>query len=247
MERDDISVQHNALYLTASGEDIDTIAHLDTVRSVQESVPLSLFNEVARIVISIAETADLNIKTGKYEGGKQAVAVADTGLDLGSLSDMHPAFKGRVTALHPLGRKAQGLSNDPVGHGTHVAGSVLGNDVSSTMGGKEGKGGRIRGTAPKAKLLMQSILADNEHLMPDSVLNIWDILKDANEAESKPRISTNSWGASYPHNDLIELFKALIGQGIKQHPYDDNAGTLDRFVWHHPDRKFYLANSHVAT
>jgi hypothetical protein len=77
------------------------------------------------------------------------VAVADTGFDTGSRINVHPAFKGRVKKLYGLGRP--GISDDPHGHGTHVAGSVLGDGVSATEG-------NIRGTAPKARLVLQSIL-----------------------------------------------------------------------------------------
>ena len=59
-------------------------------------------------------------------------------------------FEGAGQAVIPIGRPK--LTNDFQGHGTHVAGSVLGNGTSETMGG------RIRGTKPKAELVVQALL-----------------------------------------------------------------------------------------
>lgn len=43
-------------------------------------------------------------------------------------------------------------ATDPDGHGTHVCGSVLGDETSAITGE------RIQGAAPKATLVMQSLL-----------------------------------------------------------------------------------------
>jgi subtilisin family serine protease len=94
------------------------------------------------------------------------VAVADTGFDKGSITNVHPAFKGRVKKLYALGRP--GKKDDPDGHGTHVAGSVLGDGLSSTEG-------PVRGTAPKARLVLQSVLDENDGLggLPDDLNDLF--------------------------------------------------------------------------
>src|SRR5206468_11863265 len=115
---------------------------LDQVRHIEEVVPRKLHNSIARQI--------LRLPTGNPAPGDESageiVAVADTGFDKGSTTNVHPAFKGRVKKLYALGRP--GLKDDPDGHGTHVAGSVLGDGVSTADG-------PVRGAAPKAKLVLQ--------------------------------------------------------------------------------------------
>src|SRR5262249_27417718 len=111
-------------------------------------------------------------------GSGQIVAIADTGID-----DSHPDFKGRIIGITAWGRTND--HSDPIGHGTHVVGSVLGDGSAS--------GGKIRGTAPKAKLFFQSLLDDKGGLggIP---LNLYDLFNEAYTAGA--RISSNSYGAS---------------------------------------------------
>ncbi|WP_246941897.1 S8 family serine peptidase [Bacillus pinisoli] len=113
------------------------------------------------------------------DGFGQTVAVADTGLDTGKNdSTMHEAFKGNITSIYAWGRTNN--ASDPNGHGTHVAGSVLGN------------GSMSKGMAPKANLVFQSIM--------DSTGGLGGLPSDLNTLFSQAynagaRIHTNSWGA----------------------------------------------------
>ena len=98
----------------------------------------------------------------KLDGSGQIVAVADTGLDNGFADDsIHPDFRGRVSEITswPINEswnsyvKSPGANDGGIdknsGHGTHVAGLVLGDGSASE--------GRYRGLAPKAKLVFQAI------------------------------------------------------------------------------------------
>ena len=87
-------------------------------------------------------------------GSNQIIAVADTGLDSGSLATLHPDFTNRVTGF--------GWSNgsysasyswaDFDAHGSHVCGSVLGSGLMST--------GRYKGVAYEANLIIQGTQED---------------------------------------------------------------------------------------
>src|SRR5215467_13782182 len=137
---------------------LQDLTALDEVRHIEEILPRKLHNSVARQVLRVPTT---NPAPGG-EGAGEIVAVADTGFDKGSTSDVHPAFKGRVKKLYALGRP--GKKDDPDGHGTHVAGSVLADGVSTADG-------PIKGTAPGAKLILQSVLDAGGNLggLPDDL------------------------------------------------------------------------------
>ncbi len=144
----------------------------------------------------------------RFLGEGQLVAVGDTGFDQGSTNHVHPAFAGRVVKLYALGRN--GDASDPDGHGTHVCGSVLGDGNSPAMGGV------IQGTAPKAKLVMQSFLDGSGGLggIPDDLADLFG----PPYTDDGARVHTNSWGAT-------------VGDGS----YDANAREIDDFVWNHRD------------
>jgi subtilisin family serine protease len=176
---------------------------LDEVRHIEEIVPRKLHNSVARQVLRVPT----GNPTPGGEGAGEIVAVADTGFDKGSKTDVHPAFKGRVKNLYALGRP--GRKDDPDGHGTHVAGSVLGDGLSGTEG-------VVRGTAPKAKLVLQSVLDANDGLggLP---ADLNDLFKTPYTTD-KARIHTNSWGSTGNF-------------GV----YDQQAHEVDQFVHEHRD------------
>jgi serine protease AprX len=179
------------------------VAALDDVRHIEEVVPRKLSNSVARQI--------LRVPTGNPspggEGAGEIVAVADTGFDKGSTTNVHPAFKGRVKKLYALGRP--GRKDDPDGHGTHVAGSVLGDGLSRSEGA-------VRGTAPKAKLVLQSVLDADDGLggLPDDLNDLFGPPYKTDNA----RVHTNSWGSTGNF-------------GV----YDQQAHEVDEFVSEHRD------------
>ena len=141
-----------------------------------------------------------------YKGEGQIVSMADTGLDSGNVSTLNKDFQGAVSKGYSFGVGAK-TWDDPMGHGTHVAGSVLGRGTTS--------GGLLTGSAPKAQFIpegMWSPIVDNLTVPPK--LNK---LFDAAYADGA-RIHTNSWGAA-------RSFGA----------YDGMAQQVDDFMWNHPD------------
>jgi len=192
---------------------LDDLAHLDAVKVIQPVYPARLFNNRAAQVLG----APVQVNGTQYEGEGQVVAVADTGFDKGSTIDTHPAFSNRVKELYALGRP--GRSDDPDGHGTHVCGSVLGDGFSASMGGN------IRGTAPKATLVLQSLLDRSNGLsgIPHDFEDLFSPPYEKNGA----RIHTNSWGSSDPER--------------RQIPYTKSSEEIDNFVWDHQDMVILFA------
>jgi serine protease AprX len=198
-----VSILRGKVRLTVKARRLEDVAALDEVRHIEEVFPRKLHNSIARQILRVPAG---NTASGG-EGLGEIVAVADTGFDKGSKTDVHPAFKGRVKKLYALGRA--GRKDDPDGHGTHVAGSVLADGLSGTEGA-------VRGTAPKAKLVLQSVLDASDGLggLPDD-LN--DLFKTPYTTD-KARIHTNSWGSTGNF-------------GV----YDQQAHEVDQFIDEHRD------------
>ncbi len=144
-----------------------------------------LHNDHARLLLGIHQS---NPGTGLREtGAGQIVAVADTGVD-----DHHPDFQGRIAAVVALGRP--GNTSAPHGHGTHLAGSVLGDGSAS--------GGAIRGAAPGARLYFQSLL-DAQGELGGLPLDLRDLFDEA--YQNGARIHNNSWGAATASRHTMTL------------------------------------------
>lgn len=203
----DLSLNQQKARLTVQAKYLPDIAAIDQVHHIEEVFPYELHNDVARRILRLETNPGPSVS---FEGDGQIVAVADTGFDRGSTTDVHPAFQGRVARLYALGRP--GNANDPAGHGTHVAGSVLGDGNSAVLGG------RIRGTAPRARLVFQSVL--------DQFGRLGGLPSDLNDLFRPPyqqdnaRVHTNSWGTPDP-----------LMAGV----YNDNAKEVDQFVFRNRD------------
>ncbi len=137
-----------------------SLAALDEVVWVQPRAEMGLFNDVGGDIMYVSS---LRTKTGLYGSG-QVVAVADTGLDLGTTAAaMSDDFEGRIVAGQ--GICSRGTWNDLHGHGTHVAGSVLGNGVlSGSNPVLHQYGDSFAGVAPEARVYFQAIADTNDNL-----------------------------------------------------------------------------------
>jgi serine protease AprX len=199
----EVEVAGGKARLVVKARRLADLAALDEVRHIEEVLPRKLANNIARKVLRVPTGAAI----AGSEGSGEIVAVADTGFDKGSTTNVHPAFTGRVKKLYALGRPSR--KDDPHGHGTHVAGSVLGDGVSTAEGA-------VRGTAPKAKLVLQSLLDANDGLggLPN---NLNDLFKRPYQTD-KARIHTNSWGSTGNF-------------GV----YDQQAHEVDQFTYDHRD------------
>ncbi|MEO6325131.1 MAG: S8 family serine peptidase [Thermoanaerobaculia bacterium] len=188
------------IYAREDAAAITELTLLPEVDTVAEYVEPELCNDAARRLLGVdAPAGHIPPNNVSQTGEGQIVGVADTGLD-----DTHPDFSGRIAAL--IGRGRAGDTSDPEGHGTHVAGSILGDGSAS--------GGQIRGVAPKARLFFQSLLDASGRLggLPVDLNELFDEAYAAGV-----RIHNNSWGAATPSQ------------------YTINAEEVDEFIHQHPD------------
>jgi hypothetical protein len=200
---------------------LEDLAAIDEVRHVEEVPPVELCNNVARGIID----ADVVVNNISYKGEGQLIAIADKGFDTGDPNNVHPAFTGRVVRLYALGRTNPPQADDPdlgpaPSHGTHVSGSALGDGFSFTMGGP------IQGTAPRARLVLQSLLDPQGGLKVPADLH--DLFQPPYQNEGA-RVHTNSWGA------------------FPGFPYGASSQEIDDFVWNNQDMVICFAASNAGT
>ena len=162
------------------------IAELDEVRSLERSHEAGSSNHRAGVVTGAFRVHD----EVQVTGVGQIVCICDTGFDRGSTTDVHPAFTGKILAIHRMGKNKKG--NDPVGHGTHIAGSIVGDGETREAG--DGGGGRlpVRGTAPDASLIVQATYRNKDekfHWVPSHLRELFNP-----PYEAGARVHNNSWG-----------------------------------------------------
>ena len=183
------------LRVAISPDRIDSVAALSGVKWVEAAPVWQYFNDKAREIME----ADTAWNTGSIFGLGQIVGVADTGLDRGSTavsSLLLNDFKGyengsqisRVLAIS-TDFTDQTSGADLTGHGTHVAGSVLGNGALSgaAWASHSYPSSCYAGIAPEASLVFQA-LGDFSKLPAD--LN--ELFAQAYGGGA--RIHNNSWG-----------------------------------------------------
>lgn len=169
------------------------------VLHIDEWMPVQMANNVAR------GAAFLNSDSASHAfgltGKGQIVGHLDSGLD-----STHPDLTNALHAAFTVPNTSfNGDWEDPHGHGTHTAGSILGDGSAS--------GGLYRGVAPGAKLVHQR--AGNTMggiAVPEDLAPVFD-----QAYQTGARIHSNSWGmlnpGTYTYLDI----------------------SLDRYVWSHPD------------
>lgn len=146
-----------------------------------------------------------------YRGRNQIVSMADTGLDNGE-GNLSPDFQGAVVKGYIFGLFAKSWE-DPMGHGTHVAGSILGRGTSS--------GGKIHGGAYEATFIPEGMWSPMmKNLTVPS--KIQDLFSKA--YADGARVHSNSWGAA-------RNFGA----------YDNYASSVDDFMFNNPDMLIVFA------
>ena len=225
---------------------VKALSAVHGVKFIRQQVVPRTANNVATAIMGNAFAA--TSKNGlRLSGAGEIIGVCDTGLDTGDPASIHPDFAGRVVAIksYPITSdwktvvKNPGGDDGPAdldsGHGTHVAGSVLGNGAASANGQV-----LIRGHAYKGALVFQAV---------------------EQEMQWKPNAPKDLTGERYIlagiPADLGPLFRFAYNHGVRIHSnswgggdpgaYDDQCQQFDQFVREKKDICFVVAAGNDGT
>ncbi len=137
------------------------------------------------------------------DGSGQVGSMADTGLDTGNLASLHTDFSN-VTGGKGVALFSQGWQ-DPQGHGTHVAGSIVGTGAYSN--------GILAGGATGAQFYAQGMWSPllNNIMFPFEMSTMF-----ADAYSKGARVHSNSWGAD--QNGAYDNFAAQVDEYMFQNP-----------------------------
>jgi len=201
---------------------IPKLAQIQGVKWISTLPRWQLMNNVASGIVHVSQVRN---RFALYGEG-QIVGVCDTGLDQGKANpeSLHDDFEdgggnSRVNEIFNLTQSFFSDSPDDIfsGHGTHVAGTILGNGFMS--GSHPGLNyypqTSYTGIAPKARLVFQAAEDANTGMLLGLILDLNKIFEQAYFAEAK--IHSNSWGAATAST------------------YSNECSDVDQFLWEKKD------------
>ena len=181
------------------------LAHEMGVMWIDRYVQPTVFNDIARWVVQSND--DIGYSTPVHDNGiwgtGQTVTIGDTGLDYDHDAFEDPANNTpgpnhrKVTDYYVPSDAGGDYSDEDINHGTHVSGTVAGDDgtwhvYDGDPFGSSGPTGPHDGQAFDAKIQMQDLSPDGYYVYPPT--NIADMYSEA--ASRGSYIHTNSWGSS---------------------------------------------------
>ncbi len=205
------------LLVHASRQAVSAIARVPEVWWIEEKPEFYLMNDTTKWVVQSNVSGSTPIWNHGIHGENQLVAVMDSGLDYNScwFQETGGAAPG------PAHRKVVdytayggGVPYDgcDTGHGTHVCGTLAGDQSYINAGNYD-----YNGMAYRAKLMMQDVGADDEWacmigqvLIPTSLTTAY-----TNAYGLGARIHSNSWGST-------------------ENSYDSYCVDIDNFMWNNP-------------
>ncbi|MEM7335654.1 MAG: S8 family serine peptidase [Chloroflexota bacterium] len=205
------------------------LATQDDVRWIEPMIPVELINDEARV---IGQVNQIWTDYGLYGSG-QRVGIADSGLDTGDFSTLSPDFAGRIVKGIAL---VQGESwDDNQGHGTHVAGSLLGAGVQSGANpATKSYTGSFAGMAPEAELVVQGFEVTAEGAINGLPADYYTLFQEA--YDEGVRLHSNSWGGTTGDSG-----EAQFGG------YPFGAMRTDEFIWDNPDMILFAGAGNSGT
>jgi serine protease AprX len=217
---------------------VKELSQVHGVRKIRERAINRPSNDVAAGIMGTAlSMATTGAKSLGLSGKGETIGICDTGLDTGDPDNINKDFAKRIAFIksYPITPDFNDYVTNPggddgpadldSGHGTHVAGSVLGDGTNSA--GLAGTVGPVRGLAYKAKLVFQAVEQELKWKDPAYITEygrylLAGIPSDLNTLftyayQKGARIHSNSWGGGNPGE------------------YDEQCRQLDLFIWNKKD------------
>ena len=192
---------------------VGELAKRGDVRWLETFTRPKLMNDLA------VEPAAMNVRpvwnAHGLTGAGQVVSTSDSGIDTGDVATMHRDLADRVCGI---GVVEGCYSSDVDGHGTHTAGSIVGNGTMSN--------GAIRGTAWGAKLWAWFCNGTDGYIYTPAD---YDDLFRPDQTNWPTFIHSASWG-----NDVAGT-------------YDSQCADVDEYVWSHADFLPVVANGNKGS
>jgi serine protease AprX len=218
----------------AQKSQVKELSKIHGVRKIRERAINRPSNDVAAGIMGTALTmGTTGAKSLGLSGKGETIGICDTGLDTGDPVNINKDFAKRIAFIksYPITPDFNEYITNPggddgaadldSGHGTHVAGSVLGDGTNSM--GLTGTLGPVRGLAYKAKLVFQAVEQElkwkdpayiseyGRYILAGIPANLDTLFSYAYQKGA--RIHSNSWGGGNPGE------------------YDEQSRQLDLFIW----------------
>jgi len=193
-------------------EKLELLSRTGGVKWIERAPLWKLHNNVAAGIMDATDVWD----THNLYGAGQVVCVADTGLDQGSTApaSLHDDFEdgsGNSRISQIFDRVDDGASDVNSGHGTHVAGSVLGNgNTSGSNPAAHTYANSYAGIAPEATLVVQALENNSTGALSGIPSDLNTLFSQAQGAGAT--IHTNSWGS--PQSGLYTSFSEDVDQFV---------------------------------
>ncbi len=240
------------LVVEAGAHVVPALAAIDGVRWVQNEPVYRTINDDARFVVQTNRRGDLPLYERGLSGAGQVGGVSDSGLDVFDFNDTTGATVGvdpndagcyfiddgnegsgglqippgaahRKVVGYRVPTGATGDFTDESGHGTHVVGSVAGDQAPW------GAISAADGQAYRARIFFQDLNVGGGLTVspPANYFNLFGQAYDVNgngvyDPALEPRTHSNSWGGA-------------------ESTYDAQTGQTDDFMWIRPDFLIFYA------